>query len=100
MSDQREAQNTLGIPATSRFERALGAFGLFLIVTLCLAADRLPRENSRPMERAIGYGAVVVIGAIGLVGRLIDRLSPWHRGELIRRGVRRSDPRASRAGLG
>jgi hypothetical protein len=38
-----------------RIEHAIDRFGLFLIVAVCLAADRLPKKNSsRPIDRAIG----------------------------------------------
>jgi hypothetical protein len=80
---REEAPVVLGTPATSPFERAVGTFGLFLIVTTCLAADRLPQKNSRPIERAVGYGAMLVIGAIGLIGRLIDRLSRPESGQRV-----------------
>jgi hypothetical protein len=49
--------------------------GVFLIVMICLAVDRLPHETSGPVERAIGHGARLVIAAVGLVGWLCDRLS-------------------------
>jgi hypothetical protein len=64
----------------SRVEPAIDRFGLFLIVAVCLAADRLPKNNSsRPIDRMIGYAAAAVIGAIGVVGRLVDRLSNAER---------------------
>ena len=65
-----------GTQAIPRIEHAIDRFGLFLIVAVCLAADRLPKKSSsRPIDRAIGYAAAGVIAAVGVVGRLIDRLS-------------------------
>ena len=73
-------QSTSRGPMAARLEPAIDRFGLFLIVAVCLAADRLPKKNSsRPIDRAIGHAAAVVIAAVGLVGRLIDRLSNAER---------------------
>jgi hypothetical protein len=73
-----------GTQATSRIEHAIDRFGLFLIVAVCLAADRLPKKNSsRPIDRAIGYAAAGVIAAVGVVGRLIDRLSSQESGRPV-----------------
>ncbi len=72
----------------SQIERAFGRLGLFLIVITCLAMDRLPHEESGPLERIVGYGFLLALGAIGLIGRLCDRLphgAPKHgvRSELL-----------------
>jgi hypothetical protein len=58
----------------THIDRAFGKLGLFLIVVTSLAVDRLPREKSGPLERVVGYGSRLVLGAIGLIGRLCDRL--------------------------
>jgi hypothetical protein len=58
----------------AHIDRAFGRLGLFLIVMTGLVVDRLPREKSGPRERVIGYGCLLVLGAIGLIGRLFDRL--------------------------
>jgi hypothetical protein len=68
----------------ARFEPAIDRFGLFLIVAVCLAADRLPTKHSRrPIDRAIGYAAAGVIAAVGVVGGLIDRLSKQESGQRV-----------------
>jgi len=64
----------------ARVDSAIDRFGLFLIVVVCLAADRLPKKHSsRPIDRATAYAAAAVIAAVGVVGRLIDRLSNVER---------------------
>ena len=72
----------------SHIDRAFGKLGLFLIVMIGLVVDRLPREKSGPRERVVGYGCLLVLGAIGLIGRLCDRLphfapEPGGRSELL-----------------
>jgi hypothetical protein len=59
----------------SRLDRVLGNVGLFLIVLISLAVDRLPQQKSGPIERLVGFGARLLIGAVGLIGRICDRLS-------------------------
>jgi len=56
-------------------DRAIGVLGLFLIGIVGVAAHHLPRENSGPVDRAIGYGARAALAAVGVVGWLVDRFS-------------------------
>jgi len=56
-------------------ERAIGVFGLLLIGTVGVAVNHLPRQRSRVMDRAIEGSARAVLGAVGLVGWLVDRFS-------------------------
>ena len=71
-------------PTTAVVDRALDRFGLFLLVAVCLAADQLPKKDSRrPGDRAIGYTAAAVIAAVGVVGRVIDFLSGIDRAGVV-----------------